>query len=257
MRATTVSRGRRVSRVQSSAPRILLFSWIVLIVLILSACGTPGGLSSLAAPSIRILFIGNSFTYFNGGVDQALRGLAPSVAVERLASAGYTLADHWDGPHALKSIHAQKWDYVVMQDQSQAPVLARAAFIEYAGKFANEIRAAGAQPVLFMTWQRPDSVQYGVTTQNLASSYFQAGNRFGIKVAPVGLAFARALQEKPELALNVQDGHPTVQGTYLAACVIYATIFAKSPIGIHYALSGIPQDEQDFLQRIAAESTGH
>jgi hypothetical protein len=73
----------------------------------------------------------------------------------------------------------------------------------------------------------------------------------------VGLAFARALQERPELALNVQDGHPTVQGTYLAACVIYATIFAKTPFGIHYSLSGISQDERDFLQRIAAESTGY
>ena len=105
-----------------------------------------------------------------------------------------------------------------------------------------------------MTWERPDSVQYGVTTQSLATSYYAAGNRFGVKVAPVGLAFALALQERPELALYASDGHPTVRGTYLAACVFYATLFGKSPVGITYAPSGIPAQDRDFLQKVAAQS---
>ncbi len=181
----------------------------------------------------------------------------PTIAAERIAPGGYTLADHWNSGQALNRIRAQKWNYVVLQDQSQEPVTGRAKFDEFAGKFASEIRASGAEPILFMTWERPDSTQYGATTQALADSYFAVGNRYNIKVAPVGLAFARALQEKPGLTLYVQDGHPTVQGTYLAACVFYATLFNESPVGSRFDLSGISDDERDFLQRIAAQSTGY
>ena len=222
--------------------------------LTLSACGSVG---STFNPSSRVLFLGNSFTDYNGGLDQALKGLDPSIAAERIARGGYTLADHWNGGQAVSRIHAQKWNYVVLQDQSQEPVTAPQNFDIYAGKFANEIVQSGAQPVLFMTWERPDSVQYGVTTQALANSYYAVGNRYNMKVAPVGLAFARALRERPGLALYMQDGHPIVQGTYLAACVFYATLFAKSPVGIRFALSGISNEERDFLQKVAAESTGY
>jgi hypothetical protein len=232
-------------------------AWLMLAMvtgLMLSACGS---IVSAFNPSSRVLFIGNSFTDYNGGVDQALKGLDPTIAAERLAPGGYTLADHWNSGQAVSRIHAEKWNYVVLQDQSQEPVTAPGQFSEYAGRLANEIVQSGAQPVLFMTWERPDSLQYGVTTQALANSYYAVGNRYNMKVAPVGLAFARALREKPGLTLYVQDGHPTVQGTYLAACVFYAILFGKSPVGISFALPGISNDERDFLQKVAAESTGY
>ena len=225
--------------------------------LVVSGCGAGDGLFSSFSPSSRVLFIGNSFTDFNGGADQALKGLDPSIAAARIAPGGYTLADHWNGGQAISRIHAEKWNFVVLQDQSQEPVTDPARFSEYAGKFATEIVQSGAEAVLFMTWERPDSVKYGVTTQALANSYNAVGNRYNMKVAPVGLAFARALREKPGVTLYVQDGHPTVQGTYLTACVFYATLVGKSPVGINFALSGISKNERDFLQKVAAESTGY
>ncbi len=242
---------------QANGRRSQLFALALSTALLLSGCGAAGGVFSAFNPSSRVLFIGNSFTDFNGGVDQVLKGLEPSIDAERIAPGGYALEDHWNSRQAVTRIHAQKWNFVVLQDQSQEPVTAPAKFSEYAGKFANEIAQSGAQPILFMTWERPDSLQYGVTTQGLANAYYAVGNRYNMKVAPVGLAFARAIAEKPGLRLYVQDGHPTVEGTYLSACVFYATLFGKSPVSINYAPLGISSEERDFLQKVAAQSTGY
>lgn len=223
----------------------------------LAGCAPLQSALSVQQPSSHILFIGNSFTFFNGGVDQQLRGFDPSIEAKQLAIGGYTLADHWNAGQALAEIRGGHWNYVVLQDQSQAPVTSPDEFTEYAGKFDEQVRAAGGQTVLFMTWERPDSIQYGVTTQGLADAYYAAGNRFGITVAPVGLAFAQALQQRPDLVLYVQDGHPTVEGTYLAGCVLYATIFAKSPAGLSYAPPGISNEDRAFLQQVAGQVSGY
>jgi hypothetical protein len=106
-----------------------------------------------------------------------------------------------------------------------------------------------------MTWERPDSVQYGVTAQALYNAYTALGQQLGIKVAPVGLAFSMALQERPDLKLYIQDGHPTQQGTYLAACVFYGFIFQQSPVGNSYR-GDVSKDDKDFLQNIAAKALG-
>ena len=108
-----------------------------------------------------------------------------------------------------------------------------------------------------MTWERPDSISYGVTTANLAAAYNAIGTELGAKVAPAGLAFALSLRERPDLLLYSQDGHPTVYGTYLAACVLYGTIFGRSPVGNPYSDPSITAEMRAYLQHIAAESLGY
>lgn len=90
----------------------------------------------------------------------------------------------------------------------------------------------------------------------------------GIDVAPVGLAFQRAMQERPDLDMYDSDGeHPSIYGTYLATNVIYATVFGESPVGLFYLPPegnymfsnggyprGITKEEAAFLQRIAWET---
>ena len=112
-----------------------------------------------------------------------------------------------------------------------------------------EIKKAGAETVMFMTWERPDSVQGGVTTANLSEMYYSLGQKLNASVAPVGLAFFRALLVRPQLILYNNDGHPTPQGTYLAACVIYGTIFRRNPMGNSYS-GNLGDDKVAFLQKL-------
>lgn len=204
----------------------------------------------------RVLFIGNSFTFFNGGMDTHLRGMAPGTLTEVVAGGGYTLEGHWNDGKAPAEIRKGKWDFVVLQEQSQRPVLERAAFLDYARKLDAEVRKSGGKTVLLMTWENAASGRGVVTTAKVADAYRTVGKTLGVTVAPAGEAFARALREKPTLPLYQFDGHPTLPGTYLATCVVYATIFGTSPVGNGYEVSGLSGELRGFLQDVAAKTMG-
>ncbi|MGA7160968.1 MAG: DUF4886 domain-containing protein [Bacteroidota bacterium] len=225
-----------------------LFVIIVLAALLMFA-------SCRSQPATRILFIGNSYTFVNDGLDKQLEGLAPSTETERIALGGYTLEKHWTGGNALQKIRDGKWDFVVLQEQSQAPVLNQQKFYQFARMFDEEIRRSGARTILLMTWERPDSKNWGVTTDGLAAAFTAIGKELNVKVAPAGLAFARSLQANPDLTLCSPDGHPTVEGTYLAACVLYRKIFELNPVGNPYSDKKISPETREFLQQIAADSS--
>jgi len=241
----------------SGRPGEILKIMLVVCVLIagISGCSSHLDRSSEVAAR-RILFIGNSYTGFNGGLDKHLTGLAPQIVAGRIAPGSATLETHWKNSDMLHLIRTGKWDAVVLQEQSQASIINPKNFSEYAGKLSEEIEKAGAQTVLLMTWERPDSIQYGVTTANLSGVFTEIGQQLGVKVAPVGLAFFKSLQERPNLKLCALDGHPTLQGTYLAACVCYGVIFEKSPAGNAYS-AGLPDADKIFLQKIAAQVLGY
>ena len=204
--------------------------------------------------SLRFLFIGNSYIFVNNGIDKQLEGLAPSIETVSLALGGYTLEKHWMDGKALQTIRQGKWDYVVLQEQSQTPIIDQKKFYDFARKFDQEIRRSGAKTILLMTWERPDSINYGVTTANLAAAYTTLGIELGAKVAPVGLVFAQAISGNPNLLLYSKDGHPTKEGTYLAACVLYETVFKHSPVGNTYSDKSISAETRAYLQRAAAGS---
>ena len=237
-----------LSQLMKAPEHKLYLLLICLALLALGSCDTQ--------PPTRVLFIGNSYTFFNGGLDKQLKGLAPSAEAECIAVGGYALESHWNDGKALRRIQETKWDLVVLQEQSQIPVMNQKQFYDYARKFDEEIRRSGAKTILLMTWERPDSKQYGVTTESLAAAYTDLGKQLGAKVAPAGMAFARALRQRPELALYRPDGHPTVEGTYLAACVLYQTIFEQSPVGNSYSDASLPDDTRDYLQHVAADTLG-
>ena len=223
-------------------------TFVLLLAYITSSCGPK-------LPSKRILFIGNSYTDLNGGLDTRLLGFAPNSESARITPGGYTLQNHWENANTLEAIRSGDWDVVVLQEQSQNSVTNYYNFFEYAQRLDAEIKQAGAETVMFMTWERPDSIQYGVTAQAVNNAYTALGQQLGVKVAPVGLAFSMALQERPDLKLYIEDGHPTPEGTYLATCVFYGFIFEQSPVGNSYG-GDISNADKTFLQDIAAKALG-
>jgi hypothetical protein len=99
-----------------------------------------------------------------------------------------------------------------------------------------------------MSWankNRPEMLQ------GLAAAYTRAGNDNRALVIPAGLAFARAMAERPGLDLYVPDlRHPSLPGTYLAAATTFAALFGRSPEGNRYT-AGLEPETAAFLQRIA------
>ncbi len=84
--------------------------------------------------------------------------------------------------------------------------------------------------------------------------YLGIAQELSARVAPVGYAWLLAMDQNPQLDLWQADGsHPSVQGTYLAACVFYAVIFRQSPDGLSYQ-AGLPKNTATFIQKISGST---
>ena len=142
---------------------------------------------------------------------------------------------------------------------------ARETIRERFGDFVTEIVDAGAEPVLFMAWAYE---RLGwITMQEIAQAHYGIGEELGVAVAPVGIAWQRAMEERPDLDMYGDDEeHPSIYGTYLAVNVVYATVYGMSPEGLTYlsddhrvlpngdVVFGIDEEDAAFLRRVAWET---
>lgn len=232
--------------------------------LILAACSVRGG--ELAQAETKVLFIGNSHTFHNDVpkmFEEMARAGGHSVEADMVAHGGWTLLDHAQSPETTEKIRSAEWDFVVLQEQSDIPSFPTNREQEMYPSIRglhNEISARGARTVLFMTWGHQDgSVAAGVGGYSAESAlietaYVKIGGELEIAIAPVGVAWWNAMQNEPGLTLWVDDGnHATVEGSYLAASVLYHVILGRSPERNIYT-AGIADNWALFFQTIAAET---
>lgn len=201
----------------------------------------------MTGDSASILFVGNSYLSFNNGIGWHVSRLeAAATPSRRLRSTTaaitgggldwHDLASYFR-PNAIGSYayddrndvvlrpSGKLFDVVVMLDSSQGPIhpALRERFHDTARRFSGICREHGAEPVFLMTWayrDRPDM------TAALAEAYATAGAANNALVIPVGLAFAQSLSQRPDIVLHMADNsHPTLAGTYLAACTVRAALF--------------------------------
>ncbi len=204
--------------------------------------------------------MGDSFTFCNGGLENHVKQLAASarpprsVIVDSDTQGGATLKIL----HGRQSIHdkirGNGYDAVILQDD--LPELTEHSvtpFYDYARLFDKEIRNAGSKTVLFMAW--PYERLNWISLQEIAKAHREISRELRVPVAPVGTAFERALAERPALPMLGSDKeHETIHGTYLAANVIYATLYGESTVGFTYRPAGVSAEDALFLQRIAWET---
>jgi len=210
-----------------------------------------------AAPPQRILFIGNSLTYFQEGIYTHLEKMGAAatpprtIQADKVVFGGQYLKTLWEKYPEPRQAIAKGYDAVVLQED--LPETTVAAFREYARRFVGDIRKSGARPVLLMAWAYQ---RLGwISMAQIADAHRAAGEELGVDVAPVGLAWERVARERPDLDLLIQDReHPSLYGTYLATAVVYATIFNASPVESSYVPAGIPAAPAEALRRAAWDS---
>ena len=89
--------------------------------------------------------------------------------------------------------------------------------------------------------------------EKIKATYYQAAKLSNSKVMPVGIAYELAYKKDPKIKLHHPDGtHPSMLGTYLGACVVFATLTDSSPVGLNYNyLDQVSDKDRIFLQQIA------
>ena len=207
--------------------------------------------------SIKILFIGNSFTQRNNLPEllselAAARGLI--VKHKLISVGGASLRTHWNAGRAGKAIATTDYDYVVLQEQSTLPVKNAQRMAENVRLFDAEIRRAKSKTVLYMTWAREHAPE---TQQAIADAYHTIGKELSAIVVPVGLAWQSLLSQPNAPELYDRDrSHPTLAGSYLAACVFLGTLFKENPVGIESGIEDLDKSVRLTLQRAAWKQVG-
>jgi hypothetical protein len=220
------------------------------------AAAAPEAVAGDSQLPARVLFVGNSFTYYNNSLHNHFRRLTYSAGLFtpqnsrariKTISGGY-LPEHDGGfQHVLAG---DAWDVVVMQGHSLGPITEETAgpFRAAAREFAAIAREQGTRPVFFMTWAYSGTPEM---TAELDQAYTAIGRELGAQVVPVGLAFATVTRERREIALRTDDKrHPTLAGTYLAACTFFAALYGRSPESLGYD-AGLGKDAAGYLQQVA------
>lgn len=237
--------------------------------LLLSAA-LPLAARAASPDSLRVLFIGNSYTYYND-MPSMVRRIASTqrmkLSCTSVVKGGQRLSGHLKNERLLQLLAEGGWDYVVLQEQSTAPVrpteqVARETYP--AARTLDSLARAGspgARVIYYMTWgHKYGSVypthgyrrieSYEGMQERLITSYLEMTYANGGWCAPVGMAWRTVRRERPDCLLYCQDCfHPAAAGSYLAANVLFATIVQR-PYQTDFT-AGLPAELAEYLQRTA------
>ena len=226
--------------------------------------------SATLAQQTSVLFIGNSYIGVNdlpNTFRQVALSMGDTVTTAAQTPGGYTLNGHATTPATINAIESQSWDFVVLQEQSQLGALPFDITDTEIG--ALQLVAVIEQndectyPVFYMTWGRqngddlncpdfPFMCTYDGMQQGLRDNYVTLAEANDAYVSPVGVAWKQVRDTHPFINLyNPDESHPSVEGTYLAACVFYCTLFQQSCAGASF-VSSLQPDTAAILQNIAS-----
>ncbi len=227
-------------------------------------------LLAVAQPSsqkpLRVLFIGNSYTYYHN-MPQIVTGIAASMGnvlvTDQSTVGGYTLRQHTANTTTLSKItqgtpdyNNQKarssWDYVVIQEHSQLPSNPREKVSREVEPYVSTLDSTihthnpTAQLIFYQTWGRKngDSARcadwnavctYEGMDSLTATTYRDLAQKHAGLLAPVGAVWKYLREHHPTLELySADESHPSEAGSYAAACCFYTVLFNKNPADIPY-----------------------
>lgn len=228
--------------------------------------------SAYAQQTKKVLFVGNSYTYTNN---------LPSMIAEMAASVGDVLQHRSNTPggctfqqhctnQSMTLIQQGGWDAVVLQEQSQLPSFpdwqVEAEVFPYAARLVDSIYASSpcAEPMFYMTWGRRDGDQsnaaefpvlgtYEGMDSMLCLRYTQMAADNDASLCPVGRVWRQLRRDNPYIELYSPDGsHPSLAGTYAAACAFYAMLFNHNPAELTYD-GGLDPETAATIRNVAKD----
>ena len=223
----------------------------------------------------EVLFIGNSYTNANDFpnlVKQIALSFGDTLIHEISANGGFNFNSHSTNTLTLNKISQQQGDYVVLQAQSQEPSLSPAYVnmnVLPAAQVlidAIESNSLCIEPLFFMTWGRkfgdasncipyPPVCTYLGMQERLRTRYLDMAFTHDASCSPVGMAWKKYIAIDSTLNLYSSDNsHPSIYGSYLAACTFYASIFKKSAVGSSYWPNAIDSATAYSLQQIGSST---
>lgn len=224
-----------------------------------------------APDSVRILWIGNSFTFYND-VPQMVENMGTKnnipISTTRVLKGGEKFSGHLQNPQLHALLEKGGWDYVVLQEFSSTPAYSTKYVAENILPYAAEIDSLAKRyspdvnTVYYMTWghkngntrQTPYPLDdtYEKMQERILTTYTDMAYENGGVLAPVGVAWRNIRRNYPDIELYIEDNfHPSLAGSYLAANTLFATMVNGDFIPIE--VEGLDENTMNTLHREAVK----
>lgn len=209
--------------------------------------------------TLRVLFVGNSYTYF-WNLPQLVAAMGETqeltIITRQSTVGGSNLGQHWNKERNTRSrdlIEQGGWDYVVMNNHSMSTIDTPEEFDKYGKLFAELIKSKGAEPVFYMTWARKWNP---LMQKTITAGYEKLAKQTKSQVVPVGPVWMESIQHRPDIDLYFEDGsHPSPEGTYLTALTFFRFLTGKSTAGIPDRLQTVDKDGEKLYLAIVDPNT--
>ncbi len=200
---------------------------------------------------LKILFIGNSFTFFNDMPTKYFQSICGSegykVKVEAITNGGHYLSEFADpsdeyGKKVDKALKNNKYDIVILQEQSGCPIANQSRFFGGVRDLAKKVKDNGAELYLYETWGYKEGYSklssHGGTTKimemKLRAAYTAIAEEVGAEVILAGVAMLD-IHTQGKIEVYKDDlFHPSAKGSALVAYTIFAKVFMHDPRTVAY-----------------------
>ena len=227
---------------------------------------------------IKILFIGNSLTNPRNnpmikyvkklGSAGGFKVKAKHVVFRNEKMYNYANPRTYQGRAARKAIKAEKWDVVILQDQTDEATVCGPRMKKSMLTVARLVRKNSKKTKILLncTWPyykyrhgisiarqfRLMTANYKAARKALRKEVY-GGKKDMVDVIWSGKAFVDYMTSKGHLNLYKRDrNHPSHAGAYMNACCTYAKVFGKTPVGNTYH-ADVDKKKAKKIQKTAAK----
>ena len=223
---------------------------------------------------IKVLSLNNSLIYYNNQ-DAVFNAIAAAMGKNatwtKHTLLGKSLRTHWDegdgvaedgNPGAKMLVRSEAWSHIILQEQSSLPRTDIETFRANVKRWVDYIREYCPNPnaiiIVPINWAYSgDWANYTAFNNTFLKNYQDVALDLGVTLCPVGLAYQAVFDTEGATGTNtwfLDDRHPTLKATYMAAAMEYGLIFGEDPAAITYAPSDLSGTDATSMRTYASNA---
>ena len=223
---------------------------------------------------VKVLSLNNSLIYYNDQ-DAVFNGIAQAMGKDanwtKHTLLGKSLKTHWDegdgvaedgNPGAKMLVRSEAWSHIILQEQSSLPRTDIETFRANVKRWVDYIREYCPNPnaiiILPVNWAYSgDWANYTAFNSTFVKNYQDVALDLGVTLCPVGVAYQEVYDlegSEGTLTWFLDDRHPTLKATYMAAAMEYGLIYGEDPMNITWAPNGLSASDAAAMRGYASRA---
>ena len=223
---------------------------------------------------VKVLSLNNSLIYYNDQ-DAVFNDIAAAMGKNahwtKHTLLGKSLQTHWEegdgvaedgNPGAKMLVRSEAWSHIILQEQSSLPRTNIEAFRANVKRWVDYIREYCPNPnaviIVPVNWAYSgDWSNYTAFNNTFVKNYQDVALDLGVTLCPVGVAYQAVYDAEGATGTNtwfLDDRHPTLKATYMAAAMEYGLIFGEDPASITYAPGDLSASDAASMRTYASNA---